>query len=106
MPMPMPMARAMARALRFERYTISASVLASSTEIVPFHWHAQVESSVSAGRSCSVTCAAPGDHLFAVAGWHGMGVCTPLAALVALMTEGFVLELHMPKLAILVLGAW
>ncbi|GAB0114828.1 hypothetical protein AcidC75_23520 [Acidisoma sp. C75] len=49
---------------------------------------------------------APGAHGPTIAGRQGIGVCTPMAAAVAVITVGLMLELHIPKVGIFTSGAF
>ena len=60
---------------------------------------------LTAGIEPLSTAGTPGVHGAAVAGTQGMGVNTPSAAAVAAATVGFDAEVHMPKVAILTIGA-
>ena len=73
-------------------------------EIVPPHMQVQVLSDVRAGMPPSATVEAPGDHGPAMAGMHGCGVSTPRAAEVAAATCGFAGDVHIPKVAMFVIG--
>ena len=46
----------------------------------------------------------PGVHGAVVAGMQGMGVNTPRAAAVAEATVGFAMDMHIPKVGMLVMG--
>jgi hypothetical protein len=70
----------------------------------PAHAHMQVESSVSARRSSTLTAVEPGDQGATVLGTHGAGVSTPIAALVAAATAGLAIERHIPKGPMFVIG--
>ena len=72
--------------------------------ITPPHWHMSLQELLSAGLPAMVTVGEPGAHGAVVTGTHGMGVSTPCAAAVALMTWGFAVEEHMPKGRIFLLG--
>jgi hypothetical protein len=74
------------------------------TVMVPPHAHMQVHSSVSAGAPPIITDVDPGVH-GVVTGTHGIGVSTPMAAVVALATSGLAGDMHMPKVAMLAMGA-
>ena len=52
------------------------------------------------------TVGAPTIHGEAVAGTHGIGVRTPLAAAVADATVGFVGAEHVPKVGMFTIGLW
>lgn len=78
---------------------------ASTMEISPAHMHMHIESLVSAGMPAMSTSGAPGAQGAVVTGTHGIGVCTPRAAAVAAITSGLVVELHMPKVGMLTIGA-
>jgi hypothetical protein len=73
-------------------------------EIVPAHMQLQVLSEVRAGMPPTDTVEDPGDHGATIAGMHGWGVRTPRAAEVAAATCGFASEVHMPKVAMFVIG--
>ena len=62
------------------------------------------EASVNVGILPTKTVGAPGTHGAAVAGTHGIGVNTPLAADVAEATVGLAREVHMAKGGILTIG--
>jgi len=49
------------------------------------------------GISPSITVGAPGTHGATVAGMHGIGVSTPIAAAVAAATIGFAGDMHIAK---------
>jgi hypothetical protein len=51
-----------------------------------------------------VTVSAPGTHGTVVAGMHGCGVSTPIAADVAAATCGLAMLMHIPNVAMLVIG--
>src|SRR5664279_5597860 len=73
-------------------------------EIVPAHIQLHVLSEVSAGIPPTETVEEPGDHGPAIAGMHGWGVRTPNAAAVAAATCGLAGEVHIPKVAMFVIG--
>jgi len=74
-------------------------------DMVPLQVQLQVLDEVSSVRFERVTVGAPGLHGEVVAGMQGIGVRTPIAALVALATVGLVIERHMPKVGMFVMGA-
>jgi hypothetical protein len=57
-------------------------------EMLPPHVHKHLLLSVSAGMFITFTCALPGAHGAVIAGTHGAGVNTPIAADVAEATAG------------------
>ena len=59
------------------------------------HMHLDVLSSI--GWPPSITVGAPGTQGADVAGMHGIGVNTPIAAAVAAATVGFAGDMHMPN---------
>lgn len=63
--------------------------------ITPAHMHINVDVLSRVGMSASNTVGAPGTHGATVAGIHGMGVRTPIAAAVAAATIGFAGDMHM-----------
>lgn len=72
--------------------------------MTPAHMHANFEELFSAGELLSNTEGLPGAQGAVVAGTHGMGVKTPLAAAVALATCGFAIEEHIPNGITLTIG--
>ena len=74
-------------------------------EICPSHVHMVRLSLVSAGKPWTKTGGWPGIHGETIAGVHGAGVGTPIAAAVSAMTNGLVGAVHMPNEGILVKGA-
>ena len=66
------------------------------------HMHRDVLSSI--GWPPSNTVGAPGAQGEAVAGMHGIGVSTPIAAAVAAATVGFAGDMHMPNGMMFVIG--
>ena len=72
--------------------------------ITPAHMHIKVEVLSSVGMFPSITVGAPGTHGATVAGMHGMGVSTPIAAAVAAATIGFAGDMHIPNGMMLVMG--
>jgi hypothetical protein len=64
----------------------------------------QVEVLLSAGMPPTMTVADPGTQGAVVAGMQGIGVSTPRAAAVAEATVGFAMDMHMPKVGMLVMG--
>lgn len=77
---------------------------AKVTVITPAHAHIQVETLLSAGMLPIITVAEPGTHGAVMTGTQGIGVNTPDAAAVAVMTVGFVGALHMPNGIMLTIG--
>lgn len=73
--------------------------------ITPPQLHINVESFCSAGISPISTVGEPGIQGAAVAGTHGIGVNTPIAAAVAAATVGLAGQLHMPNGSTLTMGA-
>jgi hypothetical protein len=65
--------------------------------ITPAHMHINVDVSSSVGMSPSITVGAPGTQAETVAGIHGIGVSTPIAAAVAAATIGFAGDMHIPN---------
>jgi len=65
--------------------------------ITPPHMHISFEVLFKAGILAISTVGQPGAHGAVVAGIHGIGVKTPIAAAVADATIGLAMELHMPK---------
>ncbi len=74
--------------------------------MTPNQLHMHFDRLSSAGWLAIITVGAPGTHGEAVAGTHGCGVSTPIAAAVAAATWGLVGALHMPNGMMLVLGMW
>jgi hypothetical protein len=74
------------------------------TVISPAQLHIHLLLSSAAGSPAIVMLEAPGDQTPTMTGIQGIGVCTPSAAAVAVITIGFVVELHMPKVAMLTIG--
>lgn len=72
--------------------------------MIPPQSHMQVHCECSAGWPCTVTLVAPGVQGELVAGMHGAGVRTPIAADVAAATAGLSGAMHMPKLGMLSTG--
>jgi hypothetical protein len=66
------------------------------------HMHLDVLSSI--GCPPSITVGAPGTQGAEVAGMHGIGVNTPIAAAVAAATVGFAGDMHMPNGMIFAIG--
>ena len=66
------------------------------------HMHLEVLS--SAGMFPMSTLGQPGAQGAAVAGMHGMGVSTPIAAAVAAATIGLAMDWHMPKGGMFTIG--
>src|SRR5258706_4168572 len=73
-------------------------------EMVPAHMHMQVSEAISAGIFATMVLDAPGVQGADVAGMHGIGVSTPMAAAVAEATVGLAGDWHMPKGMMLVNG--
>jgi hypothetical protein len=63
-----------------------------------------LEVSFRAGMLAIITIGEPGAHGATVFGMHGIGVSTPMAALVAEATVGFAIEVHMPNGMIFING--
>jgi hypothetical protein len=74
--------------------------------ITPAHMHMSVEVLSSVGMLPSRTVGAPGTQGATVAGIHGMGVSTPIAAAVAAATIGFAGDMHMANGMMLTMGMW
>lgn len=72
--------------------------------MTPAHMHISVDVLSSVGISASKTVGAPGTQGATVAGTHGIGVRTPMAAAVAEATMGFAGDMHMPNGMIFVIG--
>ena len=72
--------------------------------ITPAHMHIKVEVLSRVGILPSKTVGAPGTHGATVAGIHGIGVSTPIAAAVAAATVGLAGDMHIPNGMILVRG--
>ncbi len=66
------------------------------------HW--QVSEFSRAAYCPILTFDEPGDHGLDVAGTHGWGVSTPIAAEVAAATCGFCSEMHMPNVGMFIIG--
>jgi hypothetical protein len=66
------------------------------------HMHVDVLSSI--GCPPSITVGAPGTQGADVAGMHGIGVNTPIAAAVAEATAGFAGDMHMPNGVMFTIG--
>ena len=66
------------------------------------HMHLDVLSSI--GWPPSITVGAPGTQGAEVAGMHGIGVNTPMAAAVAAATAGFAGDMHMPNGVMFAIG--
>jgi hypothetical protein len=65
--------------------------------MIPIQVHISFELLLRAGIPASRTVGEPGAHGAGVTGRQGMGVNTPIAAVVADATVGFAIELHMPN---------
>jgi hypothetical protein len=63
-----------------------------ATEICPPNEHIHLLLSVNAGMFITLTCALPGAQGAAIAGTHGIGVSTPIAAAVAEATAGLAID--------------
>jgi hypothetical protein len=72
--------------------------------ITPAHMHISFEVESSAGMLPMSTVGAPGAHGATVAGTQGIGVSTPRAAAVAVITTGLLGEEHMPKGGMFTIG--
>jgi len=72
--------------------------------MTPAHMHMFVDVLSSVGMLPSITVGAPGTQGATVAGMHGMGVRTPMAATVAAATIGFAGDMHMPNGMIFTMG--
>ena len=72
--------------------------------ITPPQLHITLDVESSAGILPMSTVGEPGVHGAAVAGTQGMGVSTPSAAAVAVITTGFVGAEHMPKGGMFTIG--
>jgi hypothetical protein len=73
-------------------------------EICPSHIQKFLSILVIAGEPCTSIVGAPGIHGVEMAGTHGAGVNTPIAAEVAAITAGLVGAEHIPNDAMLVNG--
>ena len=72
--------------------------------ITPAHVHMHVDVLLSAGILAINTVGEPGAHGAGTTGTHGMGVRTPIAALVAAATVGLAMDIHMPKGGMFTIG--
>ena len=82
----------------FVAYGIEVCICPGNTMLImPAHMHMHVDVLSSIGIPPSITVGAPGIQGPAVAGMHGIGVNTPIAAAVAAATIGFAGEMHMPN---------
>src|SRR6266478_517813 len=72
--------------------------------ITPAHMHMHMEELLRAGCLPIRTVGDPGVQGAVVAGMQGMGVNTPSAAAVAEATVGFAMDMHIPKVGMLVMG--
>src|SRR5438270_2625409 len=72
--------------------------------IWPPQLHMHMEVLLRAGMPPSMTVAEPGVQGELVMGMQGMGVRTPRAAAVAEATVGLAMDMHMPKVMMLVMG--
>ena len=75
-----------------------------TNEITPAHMHISVEVLSRVGMLPSKTLGAPGTHGATVAGMHGIGVSTPMAAAVAAATIGLAGDIHIPNGMIFTMG--
>ncbi len=86
-------------------YGISTVTSPGMTKVItPPQLHIRVETLSSAGALPNSTFGAPGTHGEKVAGMHGMGVRTPIAAEVAAATSGLAGDMHIPNGIIFVIG--
>ena len=74
--------------------------------MAPPQVHINLELLFSAGMLPISTVGEPGAHGAGVTGMQGMGVNTPMAAVVAEATAGLARLLHMPKGGMLTSGIW
>lgn len=74
-------------------------------EICPPHMHTLQLERINAGCPCTNTWGLPGIQGEVMAGMHGIGVNTPIAAEVAAATVGLDRVLHMPKGMMFTMGA-
>jgi hypothetical protein len=65
--------------------------------MTPPQLHISLQLLSTAGMLPISTLGQPGTQGAAVAGTHGMGVSTPMAAAVAAATMGLAIDMHMPK---------
>lgn len=77
----------------------------SVIEMTPAQLHIHFEVEFSAGLPPIVTVGEPGAHGAAVLGMQGCGVKTPNAAAVAAATWGFAIDIHIPNVGMLLIGA-
>ncbi|HWO29379.1 MAG TPA: hypothetical protein VNO32_11350 [Candidatus Acidoferrum sp.] len=77
--------------------TITVNSPGVTNVITPPHMHISVEVLSSVGMSANITVGAPGTHGATVAGMHGIGVSTPIAAAVAAATIGLAGDMHIPN---------
>jgi len=73
-------------------------------EITPPQVHMQVHVLFNAGIPPIMHVAEPGVHGVVVTGMQGIGVNTPRAAAVADATAGLAIDMHIPKVGMLVIG--
>jgi hypothetical protein len=73
--------------------------------IIPAHMQVFMQVLSSAGWPFTVSTGEPGVHGETTAGMHGCGVSTPRAAAVAAATWGLAGDMHIPKDAMLAIGA-
>lgn len=102
----MPLASGPAARLKRAQLTETVPALPGLVIVItPPHMHMAVHAEWSAGCPLTVTIVAPGVHGLLVAGTHGAGVSTPIAAEVAAATTGFDGVPHIPNDGILTIGA-
>lgn len=75
-----------------------------TTEIVPPREHTHLDVASTHGMPATRVVVDPGDHGEAMSGVHGCGVKTPLAAVVAATTAGFVKLAHIPNGGMFAMG--
>jgi len=89
----------------FSAYAIiSVACPGTVIEITPAQVHIKVLVLFNAGMLPRITVGEPGVQGAAVAGTHGIGVSTPMAAEVAEATLGLASDVHMPNGRILTMG--
>jgi hypothetical protein len=74
--------------------------------MTPPHKQFNVDTLSSAGALHNMTVIAPGTQGAGVAGTHGIGVGTPIAAAVAAATIGLEGDWHIPKGGMFIMGTW
>ncbi len=87
----------------FSYGTVTLVVPALEMEITPKYEQGHFDELFNAGAFLSVTVGEPGAHAV-VTGTQGVGVSTPLAAVVAEAVAGFANDEHIPNVAMLVIG--